>query len=139
MQITRALILTGLAVVMGLAGSAAPPDLPTKDRAPVPPTNEIVQAFPANDVMKTAWKIQWDTANGYGLLIRNAWFKRGPKDPWMQVLGDARLSEMFVPYHTGSPRFWDISYNFALVTMTKEDAGPFGKLLGDPPVVVQEI
>ncbi len=24
------------------------------------------------------------------------------------VLGDARLSEMFVPYHSGSPRFWDV-------------------------------
>ena len=77
--------------------------------------------------------------SGYGLLIDNAWFKRGPKDPWMQVLGDARLSEMFVPYYSGSPRFWDVSYNFALVTMTKEDAGAFGKLLGDPPIAVQEI
>jgi Cu2+-containing amine oxidase len=140
MRFTRALMLTGLAALMGLAGfAAAPPEAPKKEVAPPAPLGEVLQSFPSNDVMKTAWKIHWATANGYGLHIQNAWFKRGAKDPWMQVLGDARLSEMFVPYHTGSPRFWDISYNFALVKMTKEEAGPFGKLLGDPPVVVQEL
>ena len=49
------------------------------------------------------------------------------------MLGDVRLAEMFVPYHSGSPRFWDVSYNFDMVTMTAAEAGPFGKLLGDPP------
>jgi primary-amine oxidase len=46
---------------------------------------------------------------------------------------------MFVPYHSGSPRFWDVSYNFSLVHLNREAAGPFGKLLGDPPTVVQEV
>jgi primary-amine oxidase len=124
---------------MGLAGFAAPQEQPPKEPAPSLPTNEIVQAFPSNDVMKTAWKIRWATATGHGLTIQDAWFKRGPKEPWMQVLGDARLAEMFVPYASGSPRFWDISYNFSLVTLNKEAAGPFGKLIGDPPVVVQEV
>jgi primary-amine oxidase len=57
----------------------------------------------------------------------------------MQVLGDARLSEMIVPYHSNSPRFFDVSYNFEMTKMTPADAGPRGKLLGNPPTVVQEL
>jgi primary-amine oxidase len=139
MKFVRAVTFPALAVLFGLVGLAAESDAPKKPDAPAATDNEIIQSFPSNDVMKTAWKVRWATANGYGLHIQDAFFKRGPKEPWMQVLGDARLSEMFVPYHSGSPRFWDISYNFALVTLTKEDAGPFGKLIGDPPTVVQEV
>src|SRR5260370_541019 len=80
-------------------------------------SNELVQQFPTNDAMKTAWKIHWATSTGFGLIIQDAWFKRDPKEPWLQVLGDARLAEMFVPYHSGSPRFWDVSYNFSLCNM----------------------
>jgi Cu2+-containing amine oxidase len=134
---SRFLALAILAVMMGLAGFASPPEQPM----PVEPTplNEVIQNFPSNDVMKTAWKVKWATAAGYGLTIDEAWFKRGPKEPWMQVLGDARLAEMFVPYHSGSPRFWDVSYNFSLVSLNKEAAGPFGKLLNNPPNVVHEV
>jgi Cu2+-containing amine oxidase len=46
---------------------------------------------------------------------------------------------MFVPYHSGSPRFWDVSYNFSLVEVGKDEAGPFGRVLGTPPTVVQEV
>jgi Cu2+-containing amine oxidase len=94
---------------------------------------------PTNDAMQTAWKIHWATSSGLGLYIQDAWFKRDPKEPWLQVLGDARLSEMFVPYHSGSPRFWDISYNFELCPVTKEECGPLGKILNNPPTVVHEI
>ena len=125
-----------LIALIGMAGIPAQPDV-KKD--PSPPSNEVVQTFPSNDVMKTAWKVRYQTAAGFGLIIQDAWFKRGPKDPWMQVLGDARLSEMFVPYASGSPRFWDVSYNFSLITLNKEAAGPFGKLLGDPPTVAHEV
>ena len=121
-----------------LLGAPAQPVKKPAEKIALPP-NEIIQQFPSNDAMKTAWKVQWATATGYGLYIQEAWFKRDPKEPWMQVLGDARLSEMFVPYHSGSPRFWDVSYNFSLCSVTKEDAGPFGKVLGTPPNVVMEI
>jgi primary-amine oxidase len=108
-----------------------------------PLDNEIIQNFPTQGPMQTAWKIHWATTSGYGLYIQDAWFKKSPKDEWMQVLGDARLSEMFVPYHRGSPRFWDVSYNFSMTTVTKDDAGPHGKLLGGgngkSPTVVMEV
>jgi len=113
----------------------------SKNQAPPKkkPVNEVIQEFPTNDLMKTAWKVNWATSSGFGLIIQDAWFKKSPTEPWMQVLGDCRLSEMFVPYHSSSPRFWDISYNFSLCTVNKNDAGPFGKVLGSPPTVVHEV
>jgi primary-amine oxidase len=104
-----------------------------------PKSNEIIQTFPTNDAPKTAWKIHWGTARGNGLHIQDAWFKKTPQEPWLQVLGDVRLSEMFVPYHSGSPRFWDVSYDFDMVTLTAAEAGPYGKLIGGGQNVIQEI
>src|SRR5437667_4905997 len=103
------------------------------------PPEEIVQTFPTNDVMKTAWKVQWSTEVGSGLIIRNAWFKRDAKAPWLQVLGDARVAELFIPYHRGDPRFWDVEQSFSLCRATAEHAGAHGKLLGDPAEVIQEL
>ncbi len=141
MNVARLIAVTMLAVLLGLAGIAATPNAAMLQKAPARelPTNDVVQTFPANEAMKTAWKVRWATSSGYGLTIQEAWFKRGPKEAWMQVLGDARLAEMFVPYHSGSPRFWDISYNFSLITLNKHAAGPGGQLLGDPGVVVKEV
>jgi primary-amine oxidase len=128
--------------------AAKPPDEPAVV-VPVVRQNEVVQTFPCTmdgktDKMITAWKVQWATRNGNGLYIKGAWFKKSPNDPWLQVLGDARLAQAFVPYHRGSPRFWDVSYNFGLDGLTKEDAGPFGQLLlanasDKYPKVVKEI
>jgi primary-amine oxidase len=103
------------------------------------PRNEIVQEFPTNDAMRTAWKIRWAATRGYGLYIQEAHFKKDPTEPWTQVLGDLRLSEMFVPYATGSPRFWDVSYNFPMIPVGRDEAGTHGRVLGSPPLVVAEI
>jgi hypothetical protein len=111
--------------------------------------NEVIQTFPCTldgktTKMVTAWKVKWATRAGNGLYITGAWFKKSPADPWMQVLGDARLAQAFVPYHRGNPRFWDVSYGFPLDAVTKADAGPFGELLratpnAKAPTVVKEI
>src|SRR5260370_2425360 len=108
------------------------PARPATPRAPAAPANEVVQTFPSNEGMQTAWKVHWGARRGNGLYIEDAWFKRGPNDDWMQVLGDTRLAEAFVPYHSGTPRFWDVSYNFPLCVVSREDAGPYGKLLYAP-------
>jgi primary-amine oxidase len=123
-----------------LAGAPAQPQ-GQEHPAPKPATalNETVVEFPTNDVMRTAWKVHWTTTDGFGLIVSGAWFKKGPQEPWFQILGEARLSEMFVPYHSGSPRFWDVSYSFALISLTRDDAGAHGKLIGTPPVVCREI
>jgi primary-amine oxidase len=134
------IVALGLGVALAaLLSAAAQPQGKDQSKPKPKPTNEIIQAFPANDAMRTAWKVHYSTAAGFGLIIDGAWFKKAPKEPWFQVLGDARLSEMFVPYHSGSPRFWDVSYNFSLIEVGKDEAGPFGRVLGDPPTVVQEL
>lgn len=98
---------------------------------------EIIQEFPTGGPAKTAWKITWATIKGFGLVIKDARFQRGPGEPFIQVLGDLRLGEMFVPYHSGSPRFWDVSYNFSLTKLGLADVGANGKLLGDNTVAVE--
>jgi Cu2+-containing amine oxidase len=137
---TRLVLLLAVPAFLGfLVGAPARQIGWWRDKLLGPATNEIIQQFPTNDAIKTAWKIHWATSSGVGLYIQDAWFKRDPKEPWLQVLGDARLAEMFVPYHSGSPRFWDISYNFELCPVTKEECGPFGKILNNPPTVVHEV
>lgn len=111
----------------------------SKKELPKTAGNETIVEFPTHGAMRTAWKVKWLTANGFGLVVEGAWFKKGPTEPWFQVVGDARLSEMFVPYHSGSPRFWDVSYNFSLIPLTKDDAGPAGSLVGAPALVCREI
>ena len=134
------LLVLFIIVSAALGFQAAQQTDPFKKFAPPGPAiNEIIQEFPTNDAMKTAWKIHWSTTRGYGLYIQSAWFKRFKADRWVQIVGDVRLAEMFVPYHSGSPRFWDISYNFDLVPVGKEEAGAFGKVLGSPPRVVAEL
>ena len=94
--------------------SSRPESQPNSRDAGAPAANEIIQDFPTNDAAKTAWKIDWATSRGYGLIIQDAWYRKHADEPYIQVLGDVRLGEMFVPYHSGSPRFWDVSYNFRL-------------------------
>lgn len=104
------------------------------------PPNEIIQEFPAGGAMETAWRVRWAEAPGKGLYITGAWFKRSPADPWLRVLFDARVAEIFVPYHTGSPRFYDLTgFGFGLEDAVPGDAGCCGRLIGDPPRVVWEV
>src|SRR2546429_4205006 len=100
--------------------------------------NEVIQEFPAGKPMQTAWKVQFGHAQSKGLYITGAWFKRTSTDPWMRVLWDARLADIFVPYHPGSPRYFDLtSFNFGLVPASKADAGCCGTILDSG--VVKEV
>jgi primary-amine oxidase len=129
--------------LLGLASAVTQRDEPDEDPPKKPNMNEIVQPFPSKGRPQTAWKVRWREERGAGLIIQDAFFKKDPNEDWVQVLGEARLAEAFVPYHRGSPRFWDVSYNFPLCNVNKDDAGPNGKLLasepGKPPTVVMEV
>jgi primary-amine oxidase len=153
------------ATLVALAGAMAQPvEIPEDDGPPIkgkpkdkikpkvqPPLagqNVVTQFFPCDASGKcerpvTGWKVEWATLRGNGLYIKGAWFKRSASEEWMQVLGDARLAQAFVPYHRGSPRFWDVSYGFDMDVLNKTDAGPTGQLLiapgGKTPTVVKEI
>lgn len=143
MHRTRALALVVFAVLLFASDAAAqrrccPPHTPPPGRSP----HEVMQEFPSAGPMKTAWLVQWSFVTKVGFHITGAWFKRNPADPWIRVLWDARLAEIFVPYHDNSNRFYDMSdpeFFWQLVPATAADAGCCGQLLGDPPVVIREV
>ena len=109
----------------------------TTPQAGTPP-NIVEQNFPTTGATQTAWRVQFAHATGKGLYITGAWFKSSPSAPWMRVLWDARLADIFVPYHPGSPRFYDLTnFSFELVPATAADAAHCGRILDGK--VVHEI
>lgn len=91
---------------------------------------------------QTAWRICWATPATYGLAITSAHFRTGPGKPWVRVFWDARVAEIFVPYHSGSPRYYDLSgFSFSLTTLSSADcpAAQGGLLLGSPARVCREL
>ena len=124
-----------------IAGSGCRPYcVPTSPQPSGAPSNEVFQEFSASAGPETAWRVRWAQGPGRGLYITGAWFRRVPTESWMRILYDARVAELFVPYHSGSPRFYDLtSFNFPLVHATDADRGYCGRLLGTPPVVVKEV
>jgi Cu2+-containing amine oxidase len=129
-------------------GVAKPPDKSAKPAdKPAPPadklglrTDEIIQEFPVGGPMQTAWKVHYHAVNpGPGLVITGAWLKTSPEAEWLKVIGNIRLSEVFVPYNNGT-RIYDIGArgNYSLLRHTMADAGPNGKLLNNG-LVVQEV
>jgi Cu2+-containing amine oxidase len=94
---------------------------------------EIIQEFAGVEGQKTAWKVQY-VAKGPrpGLMVTGAWIKTGPSEDWFSVLGEVRLSEIFVPYNNGT-RIYDIGAqgNYSLLKHSQADAGPHGELLNN--------
>ena len=91
--------------------------------------NQIVQSFPTAGPVQSTWRICWhevrsndSVANPNGLVIGPVYFQKSPSAPFIRVLWDMRVSDYFVPYHAGSPRFYDLSgYNFVLAGVSAAD------------------
>lgn len=103
--------------------------------------NIVEQSFPtapSAGAAQTTWRVRFAHAVGKGLYITGAWFRTAPNQPWIQILYDARLADIFVPYEAGTPRFYDLTnFSFPLVQATAEDAGPCGRIIDG--VVVHEV
>jgi primary-amine oxidase len=56
------------------------------------------------------WNLTVNAMNKFGLIITGASFQKSPREPFTYVLHDGRLAEIFVPYHSGDPRYRDISF-----------------------------
>src|SRR5687768_379431 len=69
----------------------------------------VQQSFPTAGAAQTSWRICWQALPGWGVVITSAHFKKTPAAAWMRIFWDARVSEIFVPYHPGSPRYYDLS------------------------------
>jgi Cu2+-containing amine oxidase len=129
----RILLLSGLA----LAALGAPATAKAQCSAPY----NVEQSFPTAGPEQTRWKICWQVMNGPNLVITGAWFRPAPAAAWIKILYDARVSQLFVPYHPqGGWRYYDIGYNFGSVPLTGSDClAPNGTVLGNAKEVCKEV
>ena len=64
------------------------------------------------------WDLTVNAMDKFGLVITGASFRKSPNSPFILVLYDGRLGEIFVPYHDNSHRFLDISnYDWPVLTL----------------------
>ncbi len=105
---------------------------PLSQAEPLPEGPRVIeQLFPVNAPpadQETGWRIEYGITRHAGtgeiLYIRRAQFRPSEEEAWFDILGDSRLVEMFVPYSSGSPRFYDIALGFQLDPVTSADLGP---------------
>ena len=80
----------------------------------------ITQNFPTTGTPVTTWTICWN--DNPRLSVGPVYFRKSPSSPNVLILFDLRLSEIFVPYHAGQPRFYDLGDdNFGLTQITTTD------------------
>jgi hypothetical protein len=139
-------------MVLAVAPSAARAQRFFRQSLADPPAQEVTTEFLISESggleprKGTAWKVHFARGVHKGLYITGAWFKRDLAEEWIKVLNDARVAELFVPYHQSSQiRYFDLtSFQFPMNEVKVEDAGPFGTLMppfqGDPfATVVKEV
>jgi Cu2+-containing amine oxidase len=91
--------------------------------------NAFTQNFPTSGPAVTTWMICWkevagtySVADPNGLVIGPVYFRQSPSAAFVRILWDMRVSDYFVPYHPGSPRYYDLSaFNFVLTGVTAAD------------------
>jgi Cu2+-containing amine oxidase len=75
-------------------------------------------------------------------VITSAFFQKSPNSPLVRVFWDARVSEIFVPYHQNTAfRFLDVGMGFPLVPLNSNDcpASKGGTILGPGSEVCKEV
>ena len=113
----------------GAADSVLPPDKLAPDNH-CDRNNQVV-TFSGT----TTWDLCFRLMQPFGLVVQRAQFRREPGAPFVLVLFDGRISEIFVPYHPGLPRFFDISNaNPPLLTLDATDCPPPRTLIGNGKV-----
>jgi len=91
----------------------------------------VEQRFPTTGTEETRWRLCWQVHDSTNLVITGAWFRPAPTAAWIKIIYDARVSQLFVPYHGGSPRYYDVNYGFGAVPLTSGDCPPpTGAILG---------
>ena len=85
----------------------------------------IEQSFPTAGPTETTWRLCWQVQPGWGLIITAAFFRKSPTSPFIRLFWDARVSDIFVPYHPGSPRYYDLSvFGFGSTSVSSADCPP---------------
>src|SRR4029078_12737129 len=119
----RSCLLSSLCLLIGMSASAQGPALDTaatqKPQSNIPCLEQTV-AFSSG----STWTLCAAAAHRYGLIITNANllesvqregliitnpnFQKSRNVPPINILYDGRIEELFVPYHPGAPRLFDI-------------------------------
>jgi hypothetical protein len=90
----------------------------------------IYQEFPARGPTETAWIVVWTEYGHRGLWIASAWFRPKPSSNFFQVLGQSGLSQIFVPYHDGLARLYDLNPWTDVREAVPAYTGPCGTISG---------
>jgi primary-amine oxidase len=79
-------------------------------------------SFPTSGPAQTQWDLCYEVAERHGLIIRRGSFRPSPSASHVNVLSDARVAEIFVPYHSGAPRLYEVSgANYSLRPLGPND------------------
>lgn len=130
------------AAALALAGAhlfAAPP--PARAQSCSRPYF-VEQQFPTSGPEETRWRVCWQMQERFGLVITSAHFRKSPSAPWVRVFWDARVGEIYVPYHESGFAFFDMTdYTFGWVPISSQDcpAAKGGTPLGPGPDVCKEV
>jgi len=90
---------------------------------------ELVQSFPTSGGAVSQWKLCWEIVRmpddlgaldaSETLVLSEATFRPGAGATPVDVLGELRMAEVFVPYDAGEPRYHDLSeFDFDLKDLT---------------------
>jgi len=74
----------------------------------VSPECQVVRFFSAT----TSWNVCWTYVTGYGLVLGPVSFKKPGGFKPLNVVAQASVAQIFVPYASGDPRFYDTSFGF---------------------------
>jgi len=80
---------------------------------------------------ETGWRTCISNQGRRSLTIGPTDLRRSPGGPWMRVLREASVADIFVPYHSFTFRLYDMQQGSAssLLEMTPADAGANGSLI----------
>jgi primary-amine oxidase len=122
------LALAGGSIAFAQFVPLIPPDSARKAATePLPRGDSVTDTVKFNS--KSQWHLTLHTVDNSfpGMIITGASFQRSPTSPFIYVLNDARIAEIFVPYHNDQHRYKDIS-GFTWMQMLKLDPADFPPL-----------
>ena len=129
----RSCLLPVLCFLIGTSAAAQGPafdsEAARKPLSNVPCLDQTV-AFSSG----STWTLCVAAVQRYGLIVTNANFQKSPNSPPINILYDGRIGELFVPYHPGSPRLFDIRANHSPLVLTPAHRPPpprIAQLIGD--------
>ena len=105
---------------------------------------QVDQAFPTAGPEQTRWRICVSEARGgarpNGLVVGPVYFRKTPASSFVNIFYDARISEIFVPYSSGQPRYFDLNvYHFELGNLSRTECPASANAVLLTPTICREL